>query len=584
MKQSPEAAERHIKQEVLGADPNKSLWRRDSIQGLELTQQIPPIGTRALPARRRRFSNPWRRRRLEEDREDWEAQLAMLEVPKKPRKRTSPEKLPRPHPPSPPISPQPTANNMDLDHDLADWIEEVIESHDDFVFARKNSTKFLQAEQDSPELHHTAQINPDPDDLLEKQRPFQLIRATPPSSRQWRFPRTRTHLSHSLHQIYTDYLLRADVVDDINHMLGLTHNWSPDDAYEIMQSFERDSINAGRRVRFIPVHRESRHWLLRIENPSFGTQNSGGAQSSQGLSINEYRRGLLQLYARNARDRRLREKRMKSERESKSVASLPAPPTATTQTETKPEVMEGVKSHAQSPGAMVSSKAKGKAPVSSPAPLSLLCAPVTSSRGKEAYSGSLVPSAAGLPKARGSPGLAPPVEPDKRRLKPAEWEKVEPLQPFESLQPPPTPRISAKDLAITNEERNQLQAVKPTSMGPPPRPSERPKLSTIKKERKRPIPSIPPEPKSKAQSKYVTVTTHTPNRFQFLSKALPPEATQAKHLTEERAKSKSSIAYAEKHRVTISDMLTPSSVEAAKKRRRERRQQLESWQADPDGH
>ncbi|KAH7412185.1 hypothetical protein DE146DRAFT_732507 [Phaeosphaeria sp. MPI-PUGE-AT-0046c] len=444
---------------------------------------------------------------------------------------------------------------------MADWSNTATKRYRVFAFERHYNTEFLRAEHEPRELHHTSRINPDPDELLEKGQSVQLIRATPPCPQQWRSTRTRSHPNTNLDRIYTDYILRWDVVDDINYMLDHIHNWSADDAYEIMQSFERDSSNEGRRVRFIPVYRESRQWLVRIENPKISAHHTGRTQDIFGDGFDVHRQHLKEIIPSSSRIPRMRQQAVHPRSKSKNFSPQRTPFSSTAQTklcneEKFEETLQGQKTRLRSPAAMILSKTDSKTTMS-PA-LNILCMPITSSYRAESHGGSLLSSIVNVPNMTGSPTSAPQNESAKQKLKPAEWEKIERLDLVERLQPPPTPRLSPRDINFTDEQRDQLLAVNPMTMELPRYARERLRLPAVlgniavAKKRRKP----------KVMSRYSSFTHYTTFDGQYVCKALTPEDTQAKHLMEERAVAaiethrRLSIEDVEKHKVDISHMLT----------------------------
>ncbi|OAL01943.1 hypothetical protein IQ06DRAFT_368410 [Phaeosphaeriaceae sp. SRC1lsM3a] len=475
---------------------------------------------------------------------------------------------------------------------MADWMNGAAERSKDFTTERHFNTGFLQAEQESRELHRTAHINPDPDGLLENQQSFQLIRATPPSPQHWRLPRTRTGLNHNLDRIYTDYLLRSDFVDDINYMLDHIHNWSADDAYEIMQSFERDSSNAGRRVRFIPVSGESRQWLLRIENPAFPALDVEEIQRSSGDGFNVHRQRLMRDVESSGGASRQPQKAfdppIKSNSSPLQRASSAIPSETMRSKGSELEALQGEKARAQMTAETMQPNTHSK--ISASLPLNMLCKPIDSSHSAAAHTGTLLSSLANEPKVAGSPTLAPPNVPANERFKPAKRDPTEPPEPLECLQPPPTPRLSARDANFSDEQRDQLLAVKSTTMGPPPRPREESQFQTVPRKRRNSAVARVARRNERVRSRYMSTASCTTSKQQFFCKVLPLEATQAKHLMEERAAtavglhSGLSMEDVEEHNIEVSQTPTKFSIEAAEKSTKEVHQQLEPWQVNPDRH
>lgn len=510
-----------------------------------------------------------------------------FEVTKQQRRKRRPKKLSTPPPP------QYTENLSTPAQEMADWMNGAAERAKDFTTERHFNTGFLQAEQESRELHRTAHINPDPDGLLENQQFFQLIRATPPSPQHWRLPRTRTSLNHNLDRIYTEYLLRSDFVDDINYMLDHIHNWSADDAYEIMQSFERDSSNAGRRVRFIPVSGESRQWLLRIENPTFPGRDVEEIQRSSVDGFNVHRQRLMRDVESSGRASRQPEKAFDPPIKSKSsplqCASSAFPSQTMRSKGSELEALQGEKARAQRTAEMMQPNTHSK--ISASPPLNMLCKPIDSGHhSAAAHTGTLLSSLANVPEVAGSPTLAPQNVRANERFKPAKRDRTEPPEPLECLQPPPIPRLSARHAKCTDEQRDQLLAVKPTTVGPPPRPRAESQFQTVPRKRRNSAVARMARRNERVRSRYMNSASCTTSKEQFFCKVLPLKAKQAKHLMGERAAtavglhSGLSMEDAEEHKIDVSQTPTMYSVEAAEKSTREVHQQLEAWQVNPDRH
>jgi hypothetical protein len=414
-------------------------------------------------------------------------------------------------------------------------------------------------------LPKNASTDPEPDQSTTSSQRIEPTQASTPPLKYWRLPRTQERLNTNMLRIYTDYILRSEYVDDINHMLDRMHNQSRDEAEDIIKSFQDDPSNSDRKVRFIGGRKKSLHWFVLIEDPDPSMYHPRMYQNSRRLPSDGRPRksnvqlagsiGLPHVY-RRGNDMRHPHGTISIAKAQSLVKKIKESKFRQKKKDSNDE------DHSDAKEAL---RARQRAMLPPPRPIRMSLSTA---------------NVAKVPHTQQGPHITPEIGGENVRLTVSQCESID------SLKPPPTPRLKHAELPLSAEKEWELEAV------------ERPDLHSLSLTQRMPgvihstphtqhdVATLSPV-QSRPELKYTSVAKVAKSKRTYFSKALPPAATQmARPSSDPQSSPPSEDTQAfEKYRVDISHVLTDSAVQAGSERtKHQEQQQVKPWQLDPHRH
>ncbi|KAF1918008.1 hypothetical protein BDU57DRAFT_514533 [Ampelomyces quisqualis] len=379
-------------------------------------------------------------------------------------------------------------------------------------------------------------------------------------------------------------------------MLDRIHDWEPVEAAEIMRSFRDDSENEGREIRFVSERRRSREYAVRIMDPNASVFHPRIYNRAMNLRAEKRPKRLdWNLAPNGARPHTcpggcdpgcprgttpmgkiwaLERKRM-AQKEAENAEVKRA--------------LEGLITISEN-------RARQRAMLPPPRPAKSKPQPLSAEKLSQ------------IQDASSDPSPNDPAPKPNLKLTMAQWQELDPLQL------PATPRLKPLDLGLDADQHKRLDdPITPLERGS--RSSSLGSSSMTDSPRQMtPSSSASPEPRrmprlrlrlpSRPQptSKYVRVAKQNRPKIDYYCNVLPLSATQVteKYLGPRKTPATTNaLANLEKHKVDISQMLTPAAQAAAqsltlahhrkntpnnKKVVKKTHPKVESWQLDPDRH